>query len=375
MTTAASQPASGEKRRTRAPEKVTKEKLLGTERRWRRGKTPVLAGSQPRPDGSLDYGVFGPGSMVWEVLLHPATVFFHNAGQAQFQTTYKPIEAGIRDHEPMSRKARKGKLTFFDSFERASRNAGMHAPMWLGDTETAEHMAAHLKKVHGKVTGDLIDSGEPELGGYDAAGPRESMWAALTEMHPMLWVYEAFAFRDGKLPHRLSDADRDRFVAEVAAYCRLHGAPEDEIPTSMAELNELYRKYARMFRYSDTVDVFPDTGENLWKVIGKSMIDNFDMSQMRPLGMLFIQYILLDLPVSGAMSGKGRRAMGMGPIKSRVAYLASKGVLPVAWLLQRPRVEKFFMRRMWGPDAVGLIEEGRILHAKALAGEIPSARD
>jgi hypothetical protein len=67
------------------------------------------------------------------------------------------------------------------------------------------------------------------------------MWAALTEMHPMIWVYEAFAFRDGTLPHRLPPEKRDQFIAETAEYCRRVDSPEIEIPHSMAELRALYQ--------------------------------------------------------------------------------------------------------------------------------------
>ncbi|WP_107122258.1 oxygenase MpaB family protein [Streptomyces sp. DSM 15324] len=61
-------------------------------------------------------------------------------------------------------------------------------------------MAKHLHTIHKKVVGDVIDTARPGLGGYDASGPRDAMWAALTEMHPMLRVYEAFAFRSTGCP-------------------------------------------------------------------------------------------------------------------------------------------------------------------------------
>jgi uncharacterized protein (DUF2236 family) len=351
-------------------ETITTQKILGTERRWRRFGEPVPAGTSRKNDGSPDYGIFGPGSVVWEVLLHPATIFFHNIGQAYFQSTYKPIEAGIRDHEPMSRKAREGTLTFFDSFERASRNAGMHAPMWLGDTETARAMAAHLNRIHQKVAGDIIDRGDPGLGGYAAASPRESMWAALTEMHPMLWVYEAFAFRDGRLPHRLPAEKRDRFIAEVAEYCRLHGAPEEEIPTSMEELRSLYKKYDAFFRHSDTVVQYIDTGEVFWDVIGKSMTKNFNWSQRRPMAIIFLQYIFFKPALLGALSVRARHNRGNGPIVDVLSVLAKYLFLPVAWVMQQRPVERYFMRRMWGPDGIRLVESARALHRQALQRKV-----
>jgi uncharacterized protein (DUF2236 family) len=345
---------------------LTKDELLGTERRWRRFGEPTAAGASLNDDGSPDYGLFGPGSVVWDVLLHPATIVFHNSGQGLMQLIYKPIAAGIRDRDPITRKAREGTLTFFDAFERLQRNAGMHAPMWLGDTTTAKLMAKHLHNIHRKVAGEIIDVGEPELGGYAASEPRDAMWAALTEMHPMLRVYEAFAFRDGRRPHRLPAGKRDQFIAESAAYCRLHGSPEDEIPTTMAELAALYAKYDDLFRHSETIDIFPDTGGNHLKLMGGVMAKNFTLSQFRAIGPLFIQIGLLRLPVAAALSGKARRARGMTSGRSKLALVSRKLALPLIWLMQQPPIERYFMRLMWGPDGVTLIESARKLHKRVL---------
>jgi uncharacterized protein (DUF2236 family) len=347
--------------------KVTKELIRGTERRWRRFGEPVPAGGSVKDDGTIDYGLFGPGSVVWEVLLHPATIVFENAGQGIMQLFYKPIAAGIRDRDTMATKAKAGTLTFFDAFDRMSRNAGMHAPMWLGDTATAQLMAKHLHNIHKKVRGDVIDAGEPELGGYAASEPRDAMWAGLTELHPLLWMYEAFAFRDGRLPHRLPPEKRDRYVAEAAEYCRLLGADEDEIPTNMTELAALYDKYAGLFRHSETIGIDPETGEDHNKLVGKVMVQNFDRSQLRAVWQLLIHFIIWRQPVLGALSGKARKAAGLSPFKSRMAYAARKLSLPAAWIMQQPPIERYVTRIMWGPDGVELIASARKLHAQALA--------
>src|SRR5262245_19828970 len=87
---------------------ITREKFEGTAKRWRRFGEPVPAGASLKTDGSVDYGIFGPDSVVWQVLLHPATIVFQYAFQGLLQATYKPVIAGVRDHDPLSRKARKG---------------------------------------------------------------------------------------------------------------------------------------------------------------------------------------------------------------------------------------------------------------------------
>jgi hypothetical protein len=155
-------------RTPRVRKHVSRERLLGDAPRWRRFGEPVPAGGATRPDGTPDYGVFGPGSIAWEVLLQPAVICFQTAAQTNLQFTYTPIFAGIRDRDPMSGKGRSGELTLFDVFDRAQRNSGIHTPMWLGTAETARRVAKHLHNVHAKVQGESIDAGEPELGGYDA---------------------------------------------------------------------------------------------------------------------------------------------------------------------------------------------------------------
>ena len=347
---------------------VSRERLRGTAARWRRFGEPVPAGGSRHADGTPDYGIFGPGSVVWEVLLHPATIVFQYAFQGLLQSTYKPVVAGIRDRDPLSRNARQGTITFFDIFERGQRNSGMHAPMWLGDTETARRMAKHLHNIHRKVAGEVIDVGRPELGGYAASEPRDAMWAALTEMHSMLWLYESFAFRDGGLPHRLTPDRRDQFMAESAAYCRLVGAPEDEIPTTMAELSALYDKYHDLFGASETLTIYPDTGDDFAKLLADGMRKNFHRSQLPALiNAIVLDHGLFRQLALGGSSGRTRRSAGLGPARAGLAVAGTKLSLPLIWLLQRGPFERHYMRLMWGPDGVRLIESARRLQRASSA--------
>lgn len=362
MTTTAEDP-------TLAYRVITKERLEGTAQRWRRFGEPVPAGQSTKEDGSPDYGLFGPGSVVWEVLLHPATIVFQYAFQGLMQSTYKPVIAGVRDHDPLSRKTLKGTVTFFDLFERGQRNSGMHAPMWLGDTASAELMWKHLKQIHTKVAGPIIDVGDPELGGYSAAEPRDAMWAALTEMHSMLWLYESFAFRDGRPPHRLTPQKRDQYFAEVAAYCRLVGAPSEEIPHSKADMDALYEKYDDLFGTPATLAIWPDTGEDFAKQMFGLFKKNFHRSQIPALFYAgILDHGLFRQLAAGASSGKMRASMGMSPMRSRLAAAGAKLALPFVWVMQRGAFERHYMRLMWGPDGVTLITAARKLQS-AIAGD------
>jgi len=344
---------------------LTEEKFLGPTSRWRRFGEPVPAGGSTQADGSPDYGLFGPGSIVWEVLLHPAVIVLESIGQSLLQLTYKPIAAGIRDHDPLSRKARAGTLTFFDAFERFQRNSGMHAPMWLGDTATAKRMAQHLHRVHQRVKGDVIDTGAPELGGYAASGPRDAMWAALTEMDAILHIYEACAFHGEDPPARLSDIQRDQYFSECAAYLRLVGAPEEEIPNSVAEVQALYDRYDHLFGHTDTLDVIPETGQDYKQLSADVMQRNFHPSQAPAIEMLRKKFGEFRMPILGALSPRTRRHAGLDEEQSVEAEQALAALLPAIREMQQPGKEAETMRLMWGPDAVMLIGAARRLHSQA----------
>jgi uncharacterized protein (DUF2236 family) len=346
---------------------MTRERFYGTEKRWRRFGEPTPAGGSLKEDGTPDYGLFGPGSIAWEIILHPSMMLLETIGQQMLQTTYKPIFAGVRDVDPLSRKAVKGTLTGFDGFDRAQRNSGIHAPMWLGDTASATRLAQHIHKIHEKVVKDVIDVGAPELGGYSANSPRDALWAALTEMHAMLWLYEAFAFRDGKFPHPLTPEQRDQYFAESAPYLRLVGADESEIPKTVAEVAALYKKYANLFGHTDTLGIMPDTGEDFHTLMSKVMRKNFHISQWRVVLQLMLQFFFFTIPVAGAMSAPTRRSMRFSPLRDKVSLASKKLFLPIIWFIQQPRIESYYMRLLWGPDAVVLIRSARKLHQEALA--------
>lgn len=342
---------------------VSKERLYGTAARWRRFGEPTPAGTGDAPD----YGVFGPGTVAWEVLLHPATIVFQSAAQFVLQLTYKPIAAGVRDWDPISRKARKRELTAMDAFDRVQRNSGIHAPMWLGDTDTATRVAKHLNNIHAKVKGEVIDIGHPELGGYDANSPRESMWAALTEMHSMLWLYETFAFHGMRRPRKLPAAKRDQFIKEVAEYAKLFPAAGEDLPTSMAELNALYKRDADLFGESETMGIIPATGQDFHTISKASIKKNFHPSQVKVMIQLMLHNVLFKIPVLASVSGKTRRSMGISRGKEKTIFAVTVLAMPIIWIVQQPAVEKRFMRLMWGPDAVELIESARKVQAEYLA--------
>lgn len=344
---------------------LTQELLLGDVGRWRRFGDVTPAGGSLRSDGTPDYGLFGPGSIVWEVLLHPATIVFETAAQAAEQFLYKPITAGIRDADPISRKARAGRFTMFDFFERFQRNSGMHAPMWLGDTATATNMATHLHRIHGHVQGPVIDPEDPSLGGYAAAEPRDAMWAAITELHATMCAYEKLAWHGDEPPRPLTAAQRDRFVREMAPYLRLVGAEEAEIPQSMAELDALYGEYAPYFGHSESVFTDLETGVHMIAQYKQVGLQNWDPSHVLATDALSEVYEQWSDVMQAILPDKLQRAAGrtQEQIDASAETISAREAEIRA--IQSPENEARIMRLLWGPDGVDLIESARRLQREA----------
>lgn len=346
---------------------ITEDLLNGDTSRWRRFGDVVPAGGSLTAAGTPDYGLFGPGSVTWELLLHPATIVFESAAQGAIQFLYKPIVAGIRDADPISRKARAGRFTMFDFFERLQRNSGMHAPMWLGDTATATNMATHLHRIHGHVQGPVVDPDDLSLGGYAAAEPRDAMWAAITEMHGILCVYEKLAWHGDEPPRHLTEAQRDQYVQEMGAYLRLVGAEESEIPETMADLDALYAKYWPYFGHSDSVfrdletgvdmlEQYRNVGQQNWHPSHALAVEALDEVYQQWLAVM--DAILPENLQASAGRSSSEIASSQDIIDSREADIRA---------FQSPHNEARIMRLLWGPDGVELIANARRLHEEALA--------
>lgn len=344
---------------------LTPELLLGDASRWRRFGEVTPAGGSLKDDGTPDYGLFCPGSIVWEVLLHPASIVFETAAQAAAQFLYMPITAGIRDADPVSRKARAGRFTLFDLFERLQRNSGMHAPMWLGDTATATNMAAHLHRIHGHVAGAVIDPEDPSLGGYAAAEPRDAMWAAITELHATMCAYEKLAWHGDEPPRPLTADQRDQYVREMAAYLRLVGADESEIPESMADLDALYDKYAPYFGHRESVFTDPETGVHMLAQLAQVGQKNWDPSHALATEALAEVYDQWQEVMQAILPERLQRAAGRSPelIESSASIVRTREA--DIREIQSPENEARIMRLLWGPDGVDLVESARRLHRDA----------
>lgn len=203
------------------------------------------------------------------------------------------------------------------------------------------------------------------------------MWAALTEMHSMLWAYERLGFHGFRLPRRLPAELRDRYISEVSEYCRLFPHDESELPKSMDDLKRRYQKYDKLFGVTRTLPIIPDTGRDFHKLWMDSIKKNYHPSQRKVKIQLLFQEGLFKLLAMAAVSGKAQKNSGISPGKEKIILASRVALLPLVWLLQKPPIERYFLRMMWGPDAVELVNAARKLHAEATNkpsfADLPSA--
>lgn len=200
-------------------------------RLWRRGPAPV-------PAGSHDYGYFGPGSVVWQVVTHPATALMTAQVTAAFEVRHKGIQAATLQHDPLILDALKGKPAARLFVTRFQRTLGVPLPIVLGDTATADQVAGHLRRVHARITGTMPGTDGER---YSAGSPENALFAHVTIFHAALRSYEKLAYRDRHAPRRLPDAERDRYFRELVPFAELMGVEPGTAPASMAAVVRYYR--------------------------------------------------------------------------------------------------------------------------------------
>ena len=99
-----------------------------------------------------------------------------------------------------------------------------------GDTAAAEAAAARVRKVHERIHGT-----DPVTGAqYSGSDPDLLLWIHAVEVESFLLAYRTYA-------GRLTDADADRYVAEMARVAEMVELPVGRAPHSQGELHDYLR--------------------------------------------------------------------------------------------------------------------------------------
>jgi uncharacterized protein (DUF2236 family) len=172
-----------------------------------RGEAPV----RRRPDG-----LFGPGAVAWRVHGDVASMMVGGVTALLLQMLHPAVLAGVWDHS-----------RFRDDMRgRLRRTARFIALTTYGGREEAEAAIARVRRIHGFVRGTLPD-GTP----YAADDPALLAWVHVTEVTSFLAATLRYA------EPRMTTADRDRYVAEMAQVGEALGAAP--VPRSLREARDL----------------------------------------------------------------------------------------------------------------------------------------
>jgi uncharacterized protein (DUF2236 family) len=188
---------------------------------------PFVETPLPISDTEPDAGLFGPGSMTWEVLKEPLLVLA--GGRALLmQAAHPHVAQGAIDHSAYAT----------DPFGRLMRTFDWAGAVAFGTTREAEAASRRVVRVHRRVSGRL-----PGPNATRRVGPK----SAYSAMDPdlLLWVHATFIdtllLAHDVLVGGLSRRDHDRFVREWEPVARLMGVPQAM----------LWKSHAGLRRYVD----------------------------------------------------------------------------------------------------------------------------
>ncbi|MGH8494303.1 MAG: oxygenase MpaB family protein [Moraxellaceae bacterium] len=179
-------------------------------------------------------GLFGPGSMYWEINKH-AFVYFAGAVPAVFMQLAHPwIAAAIGEHSKiMSNPRQRARMTY--SF------------LWsiiYGDMDVVARRSLGLYRLHTRVTGNIgEDAGRHQSSDDYRANERNAMlWVHLTAVYCRVSLYE-------KIVRPLKPEEKDRLCLEARLYGACFGLPADMHPDNWAALE----RYMADMQQSDTL--------------------------------------------------------------------------------------------------------------------------
>jgi uncharacterized protein (DUF2236 family) len=166
----------------------------------------------PISDRDPDPGLFGPGSVTWEVLKEPLLILV--GGRALLmQAAHPHVAQGAIDHSAYAE----------DPFGRLMRTYAWAGTMAFGTTAEARRASAGVNRLHQKVTGDLPrkHATKKVKGGshYSAMDEDLLLWVHATFIDTILESHD-------RLVGGLTTVERDRFVREWEPVGRLMGVPD-----------------------------------------------------------------------------------------------------------------------------------------------------
>ncbi len=179
-------------------------------------RSVLTAGSGAYPEfdiaGEADPGIFGPGSMTWQI--HADKSMLVGGLRALFVQSLHPLAiAGVAEHsayrsDPLGRLARTGRFV---------------ATTTYGTTQEAQSAIELVRSVHQKVRGEASDGRS-----YSANDPALLSWVHNVEVESFLLAYRTYA-------KRITKNEADMYVQEMRVLGLALGA--DDLPETAEALS------------------------------------------------------------------------------------------------------------------------------------------
>lgn len=164
-----------------------------------------------KPQG--DPGLFGPDSVSWQVHGDFTSMLIGGISALLLQALHPLALAGVWDHSNFRE----------DLLGRLRRTGQFISGTTYGARADADWLIDKVKTIHLKVTGTA-----PDGRAYAASDPALLTWVHVAEVHSFLQAH--LRYRNPQL----SEADQDRYYAEIALIAERLGAPQ--VPRSRAEV-------------------------------------------------------------------------------------------------------------------------------------------
>jgi uncharacterized protein (DUF2236 family) len=166
-----------------------------------------------------DAGIFGPDSVAWRI--HADPVMLVGGLRALLVQALEPRAMAAVDQHSAFRE---------DPWGRLQRTTEFVLATTYGDTAAAEAAAARVRAVHRRIHGVDPVTGDT----YSARDPDLLLWIHAVEVESFLLAYRTYA-------GRVTEADGDRYVAEMARVAEMVELPSARTPHTESELHDYLR--------------------------------------------------------------------------------------------------------------------------------------
>jgi uncharacterized protein (DUF2236 family) len=171
------------------------------------------------PDQANDDGLFGPKSMVWR--LHRDRSFILAGVRSLLMQALHPLAmAGVAQHSNWRQ----------DPFGRIASTSTYMLTVTYGSTRAANAAATRVRAIHKHVHGIDEATGLP----YRADDPALLLWVHVAMVESIVAIVQRYG-------RGLEAADADRYVAEMVPFAVIVGVPAEQVPTTVAGLEEHIR--------------------------------------------------------------------------------------------------------------------------------------